>query len=61
MLDVVEALEPRGPGTACPQDGACRLRRLFDEVDDTVRSAYAAVTLETLIDRTDARRRETRR
>jgi Rrf2 family protein len=60
VLDIVEALEPRRCETACAEDGACRLRRLFDEVDDTVRCAYAAVTLETLVDRTGGRRAETR-
>jgi len=69
VLDVIEAFEPCSPGhrdaddgsgAACAGDGAGRLRRLFDEVDDTVRCAYAAVTLETLAGRTAARLQETR-
>lgn len=58
VLDVIEAFEPpraaehrlaaddgAGPWA---EHGACRLRRLFDEVDEMARCTYASVTLETL-------------
>lgn len=33
---------------ACDETRSCRIRRLFDEVDETARSTFASVTLETL-------------
>lgn len=59
VLDVIEAFEtPRPPeqcllATAdeapCREHVACRLRKLFDEVDETARCTYASVTLDTLV------------
>jgi Rrf2 family protein len=39
-----------GSRTACPveEDAACRLRGLFQEVDETVRATFASVSLATL-------------
>jgi Rrf2 family protein len=61
VLDVVsvfEALRPPGhclaqdrPGDPCRDFTACRLRKLFDEVDDSVRTTFASVTLDTLVGR----------
>jgi Rrf2 family protein len=58
VLDIVDALEPRRPGgdclvaarpgQACAISPTCRLRVLFDEVDEMARSTFASVTLETL-------------
>ena len=61
VLDVIEAFEPtRGrndcliresdPGP-CPELLDCRLRHLFDEVDELARCTFASVTLETLVGR----------
>ena len=33
----------------CDDPGRCELRRILDEVDDTVRTTFAAVSLATLI------------
>ena len=58
VLDVIEAFEP--PRRAdqcllaadmeelCDDHGLCRLRNLFDEVEQLSRCTYASVTLETL-------------
>jgi DNA-binding IscR family transcriptional regulator len=55
---VVAAFEsPRPPGSCLLDDGGddcrvlgtCRLRRLFDEVDDLARAAFASTSLETLV------------
>jgi Rrf2 family protein len=61
VLDVMEAFEPaREPGRClleaaghdeCGEPVECRLRRLFDEVDELARSTFASVTLETLVGR----------
>ncbi|MHC4846416.1 MAG: RrF2 family transcriptional regulator [Planctomycetota bacterium] len=32
----------------CPEEPDCRLRGLFEEVDDVLRSTFASVTLDTL-------------
>ena len=59
VLDVIQALErsPKGgrclgsdrPGAACQGTGPCRLRKLFEEVDDLVRYTFQSVSLETLV------------
>jgi len=59
VLDVLEAFEPRRPpgaclldlerGEACAPGADCRLRRLFDEVDQLGRATFASITLETLV------------
>lgn len=58
VLDVMAAFEPpREPGACLLDDaggdchalGTCRLRRLFDEVDELARATYASTTLETLV------------
>lgn len=58
VLDVIEVFDPpRRPGHCvlagekggCGASSTCRLKRLFDEVDETVRSTYASVTLATLV------------
>jgi Rrf2 family protein len=59
VLDVVSVFEPPRdvavcaltPMTAgdCDVSVTCRLRHLFDEVDEMVRCTYASVTLETLV------------
>jgi len=43
-------LEDGAPAT-CTEDLDCRLRRLFDEVDEQVRCTFASVTLATLVRR----------
>ena len=58
VLDVVSIFEPPRPprqcllqdqpGKPCSDFTSCRLRRLFDEVDETARSTFASVTLDTL-------------
>ena len=58
MLDVIQVFEPiptEGAcilqdldGHVCPTAGTCRIRRVFDEVQEQVRSTYASITLETL-------------
>jgi Rrf2 family protein len=58
VLDVIETFEPpRREGQCllasnledpCDQQGLCRLRKLFDEVEESSRNTYASVTLETL-------------
>jgi len=59
VLDVIEAFETRRSPeqcllaevseAACSDYSLCRLRRLFDEVEETSRFTYASVTLETLV------------
>lgn len=59
VLDVIEAFETLHPPGRCllADEGddncndflRCRLRRLFDEVDEMARCTYASVTLETLV------------
>ena len=59
VLDVVEAFETRRPTeecllagedeTTCSDFTPCRLRKLFDEVEENARCTYASVTLETLV------------
>ena len=50
VADVLAAFEPRaaapGPDPRDPVDG--RLQALFEEVDETARSTFASVSLETL-------------
>ena len=58
-FDVIEAFEPRRDPERClladhdepdcSQTDACRLRRLFDEVEEMARCTYASVTLDTLV------------
>ncbi len=58
MLDIIQVFEPTPDvGTcllkspedlACPAPGTCRIRRVFDEVQEQVRSTYASITLQTL-------------
>ncbi len=58
VLDVISAFEPPRPDgqcllaergeTRCLKPIACGLRLLFDEVDQSVRSTFASVTLDTL-------------
>ncbi len=59
MLEVIEAFEPpRSPGECllaggseipCATPEECRLRLIFDEVDELVRCTFASITLETLV------------
>ncbi len=59
VLDVIEVFEsPRRPGACllgtcepggCDHFPECRLRHLFDEVDEQARATFASVTLETLV------------
>lgn len=58
MLDIIQVFEPtptagacilQEPGDhPCPTPDSCRIRRVFDEVQEQVRSTYASITLETL-------------
>jgi Rrf2 family protein len=58
VLDVVSVFEPPRPlrqclvqdrpGPPCANLPTCRLKRLFDEVDENTRSTFASVTLDTL-------------
>jgi len=57
-LDVIEAFEPRRESRQCLLEDApgecaeldtCRLRRLFDEVEDMSRATFASTSLETLV------------
>lgn len=68
VLDVIAAFEPQGhpaptlppASDVGPDNGASApdagLRRLFDEIDQLVRSTYASVSLETLVRRGPGRR-----
>jgi Rrf2 family cysteine metabolism transcriptional repressor len=59
VLDVISVFQPPRPSRQClVQDqaeqpcsdfGSCRLRKLFDEVEETAQSTYASVTLDTLV------------
>ena len=59
VLDVIEVFEPPRAlerclladhdEPTCPHSDVCRIRRLFDEVDEMTRSTYASVTLDTLV------------
>jgi len=59
VLEVIEVFEPqRSPehcliadrdDPECSSPDLCRLRRLFDEVDEMARCTYASVTLDTLV------------
>ena len=59
VLDVIEGFEPSRGSEECLLTGEdegqcndlelCRLRKLFNEVEETARSTYASVTLETLV------------
>ena len=58
VLDVIRVFEPpRSPGRCllaedngdCDAFPACRLGRLFDEVDELAQSTFASVSLETLV------------
>jgi Rrf2 family protein len=61
VQDVIEAIEPTRPSEqclladhgepTCSQHELCRLRRLFDEVDEMTRCTYASVSLGTLVGR----------
>ena len=59
VQDIIDVFEPPAPadtcllrdetGAECPEaQPECRLRSLFDEVEDTVRSTLRSVTLATL-------------
>ena len=58
VLDIVSIFEPPRPLRQCLVQDApempcanfptCRLKRLFDEVDENARSTFASVTLDTL-------------
>ncbi len=58
VLDVITAFEsPRSagecllascPANPCSHSATCRLRRLFDEVNEQARATFASVSLETL-------------
>lgn len=64
VLDVVSIFEPPRPlrqclvqdqpGKPCADFTSCRLRKLFDEVDETARSTFASVTLDTLVGKRSA-------
>jgi len=66
VLDVFERSRP--PGRCLLTDGAdpcdtypaCRLGRLFDEVDEMARNTFASITLETLVRQGAGRVRESR-
>jgi Rrf2 family protein len=59
ILDLISIYEPPRPAgrcvladradRACDDVPSCRLRRLFDEVDEATRSTLQSVTLETLV------------
>jgi Rrf2 family protein len=58
IFKVFERARPQGacllhdePGKPCPQQAACGLHWLFEEVDELVRCTYESVTLETLVRR----------
>ncbi len=61
LLDVVSVFQPPRPlgrclvaeraEPRCADYAECRLRGLFDEVEETVRSTFASVTVETLAGR----------
>ena len=59
MLDVIQVFQPPRPmgecmlqvsrDLPCADPGACRLRMIFDEVEEMVRSTFSSITLETLV------------
>ena len=59
VLEVIEAFEPprqdgscllgKAPDRDCSDQPDCRLRQLFDEVDEVARATFASVSLETLV------------
>jgi len=58
VLEVIDAFESRRGDVQCLLDDrpgecrdfdGCRLRRLFDEVEEMARSTYASTSLETLV------------
>lgn len=58
VLDVINVFEPARPegeclladgANDCGRFAACRLGRLFDEVDALSRNTFASITLETLV------------
>lgn len=58
VLEIINVFEPsRAPGqclladraSECGQSPACRIRRLFDEVDGAARHTFASITLATLV------------
>ena len=59
MLDVIQVFQPSRPvgecmlreseDLPCFDPDACRLRMVFDEVDEMVRSTFSSITLETLV------------
>jgi Rrf2 family protein len=61
VLDVMTVFDPPRreghclladePDPSCLDTPDCRLRRLFDEVDETARCTFASVTLDTLVGR----------
>jgi len=61
VLDIITIFDPQRPSGACllNDSGAppcedlmdCRLRRLFDEVDELARCTFASVNLDTLVGR----------
>ena len=61
VQDVIRVFEPRReingcllhdrPGRPCPKAESCRVKWLFIEVDELVRSTYESVTLKTLVRR----------
>ncbi len=71
MLDVIQAFEPpREPGVCllhekdgvpCAHPHECRLKSIFDEVDELVRCTFASITLETLVSGRTPLDRDTRR
>jgi Rrf2 family protein len=59
VQDIIDSFEPAHadegcllkdlPGAECPADGPmCRLRELFEEVDQTTRATFQSVTFDTL-------------
>jgi Rrf2 family protein len=56
VLDVLAVFDPPRPpdrcllaDSNCADDASCRLRRLFDEVDEVGRATLGSVTLSTLV------------
>jgi Rrf2 family protein len=67
VFDILDVFEPhRATGSClldgelsgrCGHDATCRLRRLFDEVDELVRCTFASISLETLVGQRGPERR----
>lgn len=59
VLDVISVFDPPRqmgtclladePDTTCHEELDCRLRQLFDEVDELARNTFASVSIETLV------------